>query len=428
MRLLVVGLTAVAAHGVSQDQPRPDPPVFTRPPPELVVTASVPVRVPNPMTEKDFARICDILSLSSPQRLLSESAYERYLAGCASLVAQRLTELWKSSYAAGEAMAIRHDYAAYEAARRDLSTQEETAARAVATLDESLFEEIESVLADVQQPQMERARLRRQRQRCSIDESRMVAVMDVVMLLEVAESELGILEELDGLSSTYEMEITPTFVSLDDELRRCRLQNASLLAQQQAAKNRGDQAQLLSLISQRQAAYQQAASLQRRLVERNERFVQDVVATLNDERGEAVKRLYRNRAYYRIFPDALDATGIYQLTLRLPLDDQVRRAIDELFNTYRATQGVIDGRLIAGLNDIDEHTARNFQVPPDEKSREDMRGWREDRWHADLAFVRQVRDLVVPVAGSELEKAIVEHGRLAEATLQSAERDKFPYN
>jgi hypothetical protein len=379
------------------------------------------------MGERDKRRIADLLELSPAQRALFDAHFEEYVNRARDLVRNSSARLWQASYAAA-ASYVPTPQPDFGQRMRMLANYEDAVLEAIAVLDVDLFNKVNSTLTDVQQPLMQRVLLRRQRQMYRLADVN-VPANDLVAYVE---REGGLVDaELVSAGATlwdYEQAATPKILALDKELREARTKSAELTAQMEPAHERGGEAAVKPLIAEQAQLYRTAASLQRAVMDLNHRSIRKIVDSLERQRGEEVFQQYCAAHYRNIFPDQLDARHLYWKSDRQSFPPEKRDAFEETYRGYREKHDLLCVKLMAGMDDINEHMAREFHYPQEPRVKESMRRLRQDMWNLDQQFVRQVRDIVAPEKDSTLDKMISEHVNRATAVLAAAERDPFPFH
>jgi hypothetical protein len=379
------------------------------------------------MNGRDKARIADLLQLSAAQRALLDAHFEEYAAGARDMVQRFAGVLWQASYAAA-ASYIPTPQADFPDRIRAMSQHEDEVVQTMALLDTDLFSNVNATLAEVQQPLMARVLMRRQRQVSRLTDVR-VPASDLIGFLErecgLNESEVA---AADSAIWEYEQAATAKIVALDKALRQARIGSAELSARMGPAHDRGGEAAVKPLVADQAELYRNAATLQRAVMDLNHRSIRTITESLDRERGEQVLQQYCAAHYRNIFPDQLDARDLYWNCNRQALRAEKSNAFEEVYRGYREKHDLLCLKLMAGMDDINEHFVREFQYPQEPRVKDGMRRLRQDMWELDQQFVRQVRELVAPDKGSTLDKMVDDHIARAPAVLAAAERDPFPFH
>jgi hypothetical protein len=336
--------------------------------------AFINISIPMPIGGEELERYANTLKLDDGQRVVLQMLYGEYLEEEAKFREAEIKKLW--------------DHSASIAARGDLGsnlqTGDEFAAlmrarqgtvRRLASIDERLFSQLTSYLAEWQEPPLEQVRHQRIRVRCNAARSEYPGgTLDLAVLLHELQ-QVGALEVLDRdtygeILFEYDIRVTPLFERRYRAKLKVMAEGPRILA---AASTGGDGEMTDQAVwAKRQQALEERQRLRARHVhaakqirELNEQYLGRVSDILEKRSIRLLKERYLSAVYPTVYPDPNDIGALFERVLRLEtLTETQRDGIKALEATYSPRQRHLSEMMVGHyLSWREEAAERGWQHP-----------------------------------------------------------------
>lgn len=360
------------------------PPLTTQHPPHIDGRSYRAMNLPPEMTHRELERYRHTLLLSDAQFAVLESLFDRYEQANTQLQEERLRDLWELSAAAGEyGPAVLHDSEAAATHLEMIQARNEYIDRAVA-IEREMFDDLETVLADIQQQRMQR--VRDQRARARLSSHRMRADMAMIDLSEM----LHQLEPLDA----------PDADALSNALAEYERSAVQILQEYDRAwvrsNTRGVQRRVEGEVAASQSFLRRANDLTLRMAALNDRYHTRLGELLPSQHHGALEQKYLVAAYPGVMPDPYDITEILLTVMESDsLSDDQRLALDELHEQYVQRQAVLSRRMIQVTDGLVRHVLRTNLTDDAEQQRavqrlDELQGERATHAQTTLTIAKEI--------------------------------------
>ena len=386
------------------------------------------IRLPPPIAKKQFDRYVVLLSLSEPQLLFFEQIYGEYSKKAELLVETEMPNLKALSRKGGNASIQMQMFEAAEFGNR-LAEQEQKIMAKLRGLENDLFFKLETVLAEPQLANLNRVKLKRQRETLILWDSYMAGSKIDLGVFAEQMFDPPRLARMEPALAEYEAAVTPAMVQLDKLMVRCRTEGRYLDAEGfNASREGGPDAQArMAAVNQKYDSFMpDAGRLQRRIADLNDEHLLRIAQQLNEADRQAMIHAYRMMVYREHYPNPLWADSLYETILKdAELGDEQRQALLSLYDEYNRSRESVWKKMAELIKDQGELRVKTRQLGRTLDA-ELMRKLRQDRWNVDKRFVEQLKATLPAEVAVEFEPAFDEYRKKAVATIEESESDNYP--
>jgi hypothetical protein len=367
--------------------------------------------LPQAISRRDLERFERILNLSAAQANFLDLMYVEYVAENTALKEDRLSELWERAIEAATHGAAALNDPAIAREQSALYAAREGYVRRMAAVERRFFDHLGSVLAEKQQPSLERVRLLRARERKPVISAELHgASVDLLSVLDDLHRSNDLIvtneKELEAELQSYERQLTSLRhrhwqAAIERITRAVELRAELSLARSEARRN--DLRQAL------ERTYRRAGQTEIELAALNERTVPRLLPHLAESTAEVLRFRYHLAAYPRVFPDYYDVREVIrEALLSEDLSEESQTAANAIALQYEREQNELHREMIRLSREHGEFVALT-QLSGGESERTFLREL-ADR-HRKLAELgeRAFHDLLalIPDEGSEQFAAAV---------------------
>jgi hypothetical protein len=373
--------------------------------------------LPDPIADHDLTAYAQRLGLSEEQRLAIDAFHARYLEEF-----RRLREQEIDPYLEESAGILRRFMFAADSreVKRSLNELDRLISR-IQSLDEALFNQIQTVLSDAQAQAMTGVRQMRQRERYRSGLVRFVgyanpgARIDLSPLLETMELTPPEREALAPIVSSYEDQLTGGLRNLHQATNNMYVKMVSEIEELNAGRDPraggrfrfGEQ--LREIMTEAGAGVMAEAS---RISALNLRYFRQFASLLSDDDADRLQSEYYQQAYPDVHRGMTECLRQYDAALHLPgLSDEQRSAIEAARQVLRDRHQRLADQMIDAWEDL-RKTGMFFggRGRRDDPARERLSKLQEER----EALNERARESLLALLGSDLADEL--HRAQAEQT------------
>jgi hypothetical protein len=434
----VLWLTIAILLGVAQSAAPPGTQPSTRPAP-VRPDARMTMCLPATITLRDIDRYAAILELSPAQRGVLELIHQRYLETVTTLVRERMQGLDAANAFACTVLDSGGLSNAFVTAINSFYDEQDDVEKLIDVAERTMFDELQTFLAEAQGDALIRVLNHRQRQRCTSMAYRIkrASWVDLSSYVEDAVTDDEVLDRLDPLLREYETALTPLTTGLEREMR---MQDRSLL-ELLVWMQRDDSDQPLPLearvkreqvgLGKQMAILAPGVRLQDSIVQLNTQTLPQLLEQLPPDRARIIHDRYVHTVYPQIYPDHYEF-GAHICALAAEsneLNDAQRTAVTQVCTSYTSSYAALCAEMERACDQWrDFYATTRFSMDRYEPYQARMRKLRQQRLELGQNLLKQVRSLAPAETPPELHMIVADRlARIGLALTESQDpNDNYP--
>ncbi|MHC5113892.1 MAG: hypothetical protein ACYTGP_05635 [Planctomycetota bacterium] len=294
--------------------------------------------LPDPIAGADLSAYARRLGLSEQQRLAIDASHETYLAAFAVLREREIEKFLEESNTLMRSFWSTPDTRGMRSALR---TYERLLGR-IKSLDEQLFDEVQSLLSESQVELMPLVRQHRERVRVRSGLARIATFQNPAARTDLSELIAGVdlapteRETVEPVVNDYERQLTAATRKISSDARRMMLNVADRLAEQAAAAEPGQRRNWRAFGEIWRDESKPVTETAADLADLNWRSLRTMGPLLTTEHAVDLRRAYLERAYGELKATGTKALDRYDSALRRGLDESLRESVTAARDEYRA--------------------------------------------------------------------------------------------
>lgn len=383
----------------------------------------MPLRLAQPISERDLDRYASLLTLSEAQRSFLAFVHSKYLDDWRALTKSRLPRVIELTHsyvterrASGFGPVVADLYSSIVSEENALHTL-------CCDLDAILFGRLEAVLAEAQRERFPRVKWHRERRRCWEREKAVYSArIDLTQLIEDTRLSAEVMQAIDTISFEYERQVSPHFVQVDESIATRRDKLLHLYVEPKNDVHSRTEAQ--SVASE---LLRPGADGQERILHLNATFLPQFVSLLPPDDAQRINDTYNRLANPKVFPDRTSPEGFYrEIHEHEVLTNDLKAMIDEVWNRHLKFYNAINETMQSHDTEWQIRFAREDMALGYEEYRDAMRTLREQRWQRNERTIRELKSLLPPDVAAVMNRAFqaaidtIEHAR------RRAHSDSYP--
>lgn len=327
------------------------------------------IRLAKPISAEEIERYCELLGLADPQRVFLQHLHRAYIDKRVEIERREMPQLQFLAEEGAATFVTTGRYSADTAIRFEaFMRKQDQIEREFVRSEESLFAELESVLAESQVQNLQRVRWHRQRASSWIPARAIFASrIDLSRILEEKDLLHQPTSALDQVLFEYEAAITPLFVSLDHAVRKSSVKFEYIKVEREfrsngerIAEGSPESLERNRIASERrESAFAGVVSLERQISQANQSYLQRIIEQLPLLERDWLAGEYREWAELLVFPDRFDPTRHSAEIRNDPsLTSDQQQAVEAEWDKFRQSYETICKKMCAISDRCQEDRAR----------------------------------------------------------------------